>query len=221
MTGDFILGMIGLCGGLLCAVADIFLDLKGKENKKYGPGGIMDTGWKTMALWRFKASIWLAAVSIPMYLMGLVALYRQIALGSIAIANLFGICAVAGSCGTLFIHATLCYLPIISKTLSEADASENAISKTIHRLYRAMIVPFLTFWLVLVLGLSAIVTYAIATGALSLPWGFGLLTPFSLTLMGFLLRMINPKVFADLPGICMPSLGVGMMGLMAAISAAL
>jgi hypothetical protein len=36
MNVNSVLGIIGLCGGLLCAGADVLLDLKGRENKKYG-----------------------------------------------------------------------------------------------------------------------------------------------------------------------------------------
>ena len=219
MPIDFMLGVIGLCGGLLCAVADIFLDLKGEGNEKYGPSGIMDSNWEKMSLWRFKASIWLAAVAVPMYLMGTVALYRQMALTQAAVANVFGICAVIGSCSTLFIHCTLCYLPIISKTLTAKKVSRDAIESTVLVLYKAMIVPFLAFWVLLVVGLSGLATYAILSGVLALPGWFVLLTPFSLTVVGALLRLVNKKVFADLPGICMPSLGIAMMGLMAALNA--
>jgi hypothetical protein len=218
MNRDFVLGIIGLCGGLLCAIADILLDLKGRGNEKYGPGGILDTNWKTMALWRFKASIWLAAVAVPMYLTGCIALYRQIARGSELTANIFGICAVIGSCGTLFIHATVCYFPIISKTLSAENVSQDTIGKMVNVLYHAMLVPFLALWLLLVAGLSGIVIYSVLTGILLLPLGFILLTPLCLVLAGILLRLINRKVFFDLPGICMPSIGLGMFGLMAAIN---
>jgi hypothetical protein len=82
-----------------------------------------------------------------------------------------------------------------------------------------MLVPFLALWLLLVVGLSGIVAFAILTGALALPWGFILLTPLCLVIVGVLLRLVNRKVFADLPGICMPSIGLGMLGLMAALSA--
>jgi hypothetical protein len=216
---DFVLGIIGLCGGLLCAGADILLDLKGAGNKKYGPGGVMDTNWEKMALWRFKASIWVAALATPMYMMGCVALYRQMAQNDTVLANVFGICAVIGSCGTMFIHATLCYFPIMNKTLSAGQVSQDAIGQTVNVLYRAMLVPFLALWLVLVVGLSGIVAYAILAGALTLPWGFVLLTPLCLVIVGVLFRLVNRRVFADLPGICMPSIGLGMLGLMAAISA--
>ncbi len=218
---DYLFGLIGLCGGILCAVADILLDLKGKGNEKYGPGGVLDTNWEKMALWRFKASIWLAAIAVPMYLMGCVALYNQIARGSTILASIFGICTVIGSCGTMFIHATLCYFPIISKTLSAEKVSPDAIGNTLNVLYRAIIVPLIIFWLLLVAGLSGIAIYAILSGVLLLLWGFIFLTPLCLVLAGFLLRLMNRKVFADLPGICMPSIGLGMLGLMAALNSLL
>jgi hypothetical protein len=219
MGADFLLGIIGLCGGLLCAGADILLDLKGKGNEKRGPGGVIDTNWEKMALWRFKASLWVAAVATPLYLMGCVALYHQIAQNDLVLANIFGICAIIGSCGTMFIHATLCYFPIMSKTLSAEKVPRGVIGQTINVLYHTMLVPFLALWLLLVVGLSGIVIYAILTGALMLHGGFILLTPLCLVIVGVLLRLINRKIFADLPGICMPSIGLGMLGLMAAISA--
>ncbi len=37
--------VLGLIGGILCAVGDILFDLKGKGNQKTGPGGNVDTNW--------------------------------------------------------------------------------------------------------------------------------------------------------------------------------
>ena len=218
MFTDDRLGMIGLCGGLLCAVADILLDLKGKGNQKHGPGGVMDSNWAKMSLWRFKASTWLAALSVPMYLTGLIALYHQIAQGNQVIANGFGLCAAVGVCGGLFIHAVLCYLPIISKTLSAEQVSPEPIEKVIHALYKTTLVPLLVFWLLLVVGTSGFASYAILTGVLHLPWYFVFFTPTSFVLAGILLRLMNKETFADLPGICSASLGLGMLGLMAALN---
>ena len=141
------------------------------------------------------------------------------ALTQATVANVFGLCAVVGSCSTLFIHCTLCYLPIISKSLTARKVPRDAIESAVLALYKAMIVPFLAFWLLLVVGLSGLVAYAILSGILALPGWFVWLTPFSLTVVGMLLRLMNKTVFADLPGICMPSLGIAMMGLMAALNA--
>lgn len=219
MKTDIILGMIGLCGGLLCAAADILFDYKGSGNKRYGPGGIMDSNWDKMPMWRFKSSIWLAAIAVPMYLMGIVALYRQIAQSNATVGGVFGVCAVISSCGTLFIHATVCYIPMISKTLSAGNVSREIIGTTVETLYKSMLIPFVALWLLLVAGLSGIVIYAIMARILALPWWYILLTPLSLVVFGMLLRLCNKKVFADLPGICMPSIGLGLFGLMAAINA--
>ena len=48
-----ILAIIGIMGGLLCAVADCFLDLKGPDNKKLGKMGMIDSQWSEMKHYRF------------------------------------------------------------------------------------------------------------------------------------------------------------------------
>jgi hypothetical protein len=45
--------------------------------------------------------------------------------------------------------------------------------------------------------------------------------PLSLMIAGTLLRKLKKDWFYDLPGIIMPSLGLGLLGLMAAINAAI
>ena len=218
MNADFVLGIIGLCGGLICAFADILLDFKGSDNMKYGPGKIMDSNWNNMSMWRFKASIWVAAVAVPMYLMGLVSLYHQIALVNQTIANIFGICAVIGCSGTMFIHATCCYLPIITKTMIREKVDEEKIGRVAGSLYGSMSIPFFILWVILVLVLSGIVMFAILAGILDIPKGFALLNPAVFVIIGIIFRLINKKIFSDIPGIFMPSLGIGVLGLTAAVS---
>lgn len=53
---DRVMAIIGICGGLLCAVADCLLDLKGADNKKLGKGGYIDSKWMEMSHARFVAS---------------------------------------------------------------------------------------------------------------------------------------------------------------------
>jgi hypothetical protein len=71
---DFTFGIVGLTGGLLCAVSDIFLDLKGSGNIKLGKHKFIESSWADMPLWRFKASIILASISIPLYYFGIIAM---------------------------------------------------------------------------------------------------------------------------------------------------
>lgn len=59
---------------------------------------------------------------------------------------------------------------------------------------------------------------AILTGALAVPKWFVLLNPFVFLLIGMELRKAKPDVFYDLPGIILPSLGMGMFGLIGMIA---
>lgn len=59
---------------------------------------------------------------------------------------------------------------------------------------------------------------AILTGALAVPKWFVLLNPFVFLLIGMELRKAKTDVFYDLPGIILPSLGMGMFGLIGMIA---
>lgn len=59
------LAIIGIIGGLLCAAADLLLDIKGTDNKKLGKMGIIDSAWSRMPHWKFVASDILAMFAVP------------------------------------------------------------------------------------------------------------------------------------------------------------
>ncbi|MBD5506643.1 MAG: hypothetical protein HDR05_00900 [Lachnospiraceae bacterium] len=62
--------------------------------------------------------------------------------------------------------------------------------------------------------------YAVAhlKGFLDVPKWFVLLNPFVFLFVGVGLRKIKPEWFYDLPGIILPSLGMGMYGLIAIVN---
>lgn len=60
---NMLFSILGLSGGILCAIGDILFDLKGRGNKKLGTSKNIDSNWIHMAYWRFGASI-LAAFKI-------------------------------------------------------------------------------------------------------------------------------------------------------------
>ncbi|MGN0386743.1 MAG: DUF6796 family protein [Lachnospiraceae bacterium] len=62
------------------------------------------------------------------------------------------------------------------------------------------------------LAATVCVIAAIVTGTLAVPKWFVLLNPFAFLLVGMGLRKAKPEVFYDLPGIILPSLGMGMFG---------
>jgi hypothetical protein len=146
---DFIFGILGLTGGLLCTVADIFLDLKGRGNVKLGKYKFIESNWANMSLWRFKASIILASISIPLYYLGIIAMKNQLARTSELSAQIFGIVTMVGMTGSVFIHAILCYIPIIYKTLDKKIDFES-IEGLINRIWDAISIPFIAFYLCIV-----------------------------------------------------------------------
>lgn len=46
-----LLARLGILGGLLCATADLLLDLKGPRNRKLGKMGMIDSEWEHMGYW--------------------------------------------------------------------------------------------------------------------------------------------------------------------------
>jgi hypothetical protein len=219
MSISFIFGILGIIGGLLCAAGDILFDLKGSDNIKSGPSGMIDSNWLKMSEWRFRASIAAAALGAPLCVLGYLGMSRQLSLNSPALGTTFLIFAVIGSCGGFFIHAILCCNPIIRKTLTKSGVEDSAQFELFTKLFSAIIVPFIIMFCSLVILTSFIVIYAIITGYLIVPFVFVLLNPPGLMLIGWLFRLINKRLFCDLPGIIMPSVGIAMIGLMTAISA--
>ena len=53
MNSTLFLAEIGIAGGCLCAIADLFLDLKGSDNKKIGKLKVIDSKWEVMPHYRF------------------------------------------------------------------------------------------------------------------------------------------------------------------------
>ncbi len=205
------LSVLGLIGGILCAMADMLLDLKGKNNKKLGKNGLVDSNWEYMSEWRFKMSVWFVMIAVPLYAMGLWSLSEQI--GGI-IGMILKPVTFVGSMGGFFIHAFLCLMPIVYKNSADKDEAITLID----RMYNTIKIPFLLLYFVLTLVTTVLVVIAIVNGSLDVPGICILLNPFVFMIIGILLRLINYELFCDLPGICMPSLGLGMFGLIGIIN---
>jgi hypothetical protein len=214
---NYIFGLLGLSGGILCAIGDMFLDLKGADNKKMGKYKFMDSNWINMSEWRFRASILLAAAGVPLYFLGATSMARQLADIDLYFGLTFWIVMMIGSIGGFFIHAFLCCIPIIYKSMIK-QAGFELTEEVINRIYHAIKIPFFVMFILLV-GVSSIMLFiAKAAGYLSIPSITLILTPLPLLMIGVLLRFIKGKWFHDLPGIVMPSMGLGMIGLLAAIN---
>ena len=216
---DFVFGIFGIIGGLLCASADILFDLKGKNNIKSGPAKIIDSNWQIMSEWRFNASILVAAIGVPLNFFGFLGMANQLAQSNKTMAMAFLVFSVVGASGGLFIHASVCLIPIISKALTKDEVNKDIIESVIGKIYNAVKIPLFIMFFSLVIATSAVLIYAIIRKYINVPFVFVIFNPIGLIMIGWLFRLINMKIFSDLPSIIMPSVGIAMIGLMTAITA--
>jgi len=215
---NFVFGIFGIIGGLLCAFADILFDLKGKNNVKSSPVRIIDSNWQIMSEWRFNVSILVAAIGVPLYSFSFLGMANQLAQSNKTVAMAFLVFSVVGASGGLFIHTSICLLPIISKTLTKNGVNKDIVENVIVRIYNTVKIPLSIMFFSLVIATSAVLIYAIFRSYLNVPFIFVFLNPLGLILTGWVFRLINKKIFSDLPGIIMPSVGIAMIGFMTVLT---
>lgn len=208
--------ILGLIGGLLCVVGDILFDFKGKGNQKTGPGGNVDTNWIKMADWRFVVSIIFAFFGDIFVMFGIYSLGMQIAEVNQTLGYITAIVGCAGTVGGVLVHTSLCIQPLLYKRLVEAGHSE-LVDSVLKTFYKAITFPFIVGYLLMMTPcITSII--AILTECLDVPKGFALLNSIVFLIIGVTFRKINPKLFQDLPGIIMPSMGLAMLGLIGIVN---
>lgn len=208
--------MLGIIGGIICIAGDILLDYKGPSNQKLGKFKLVESNWEQMSVARFKLSIYLVTLGVPLYLFGFQSLAEQIKEHDLIFGTVLWFFASAGSIGGYFIHNLICLIPIISKKLDYVSLEDR--EELINTVYKTIKIPFYTLYFFLVVITSVMISYAILIRYLEIHWFFILLTPMPLLIIGVIVRKMNKKVFFDLPGIIMPSLGISMFGLMAVLN---
>ncbi len=214
----FILGLLGIIGGILSAIGDVYLDQKGPDNEKLGEYKVINSAWAHMDIQRFRASISLAAIGVPLYSLGLISLMLQASATapkwySITFTVLITICML----GAFFIHAFLCLVPIVHKTVS-SDSSMAAAEHAVNEMFFAVTKPLHTYFYILGIVPTVILAIGMFRIWLSLsPWWL-LLTPIPLMIYSGILRKINPEKFCDFPGILIGSLGMSMYGVFAIVN---
>lgn len=209
-----IMAVIGIIGGLLCAVADCLLDVKGADNRELGKGRYINSKWSFMAHWRFTASGILAMFAVPMYTCGFLALTNCFETSHDTFAVILKVVFCCGAMGGFMIHTFLCLMPTIYRDIMEKsgfDLAEKVISDAFHQI----LVPFITLYSMLVILPAIGIVYAILSGILPIPVWYIILNPVVFQLVGLLLRATKLKCFIDVPSICAASLGLAMYGVIA------
>lgn len=209
-----ILAIIGIVGGMLCAVADLLLDLKGDDNQKLGKMKIIDSKWEAMSHGRFVWSDILAMFAVPMYTCGFVALMMQLHSTKAELSIGMTIMFLCGAMGGFMIHTFLCMMPTIYQKIMKKADYEMA-EDVIEGVFRQIYVPFFVLYSMLVIFPALMVMLLIALGIIELPLWSMILNPLVFQLIGLLLRATRLKIFIDAPSCCAASLGLAMYGVLA------
>ncbi|MCR5789776.1 MAG: hypothetical protein K6G83_07800 [Lachnospiraceae bacterium] len=210
------MAVIGIMGGLLCAAADLLLDLKGPQNKKLGEMGIIDSEWKNMAHWRFVWSAILAMFAVPMYSCGFIAVMMILQTEHPIIATVLTVIFLIGAMGGFMIHTFLCQQPTIYRKII-AKADHELAEDVIRSVFRQIYVPFFTLYSMLVIIPAIAVIVLILSGYIHAPLWCVILNPFVFQLIGFLFRATKLDIFIDAPSCCAASLGLAAYGILALI----
>lgn len=216
MNSTLFLAEIGIAGGCLCAIADLFLDLKGSDNKKIGKLKVIDSKWEVMPHYRFVVSTVLAMFAVPMYCCGILALSNILADKSVSFAIAFKAIAIIGAMGGFMIHTFLNLCPTIYQIVKK-DASFELAEETINAIFKQIYVPFFTCYTMLVIIPAGMMIFAIITGFVEAPLWCVCLNPVVFQIVGLLLRATKLKCFIDAPSCCAASLGLASYGLLAII----
>lgn len=216
MEMNVVFAVCGMVGGLLCAAGDILFDLKGKGNQKLGTSKNIDSNWINMSDWRFGASILCAFAGALGIALGILSLANQIIESNAVLGWTVYIMGIFFCEGGFFLHTMLCIQAVIYKGIMEKSDFETA-DYTLEKMYRRIMIPFVVTLLVEV-ATDVCVIAAILLGYLNVPKWCVLLNGVFFIFVGPIFRKIDKERFQDLPGIVMPSLGCGCLGLVSLLS---
>lgn len=217
MELNLVYSIIGLLGGVFCAMGDLLLDLKGKDNVKVGKTGVIESNWIKMSNWRFKVSIVFGCIGSFMLGVGLYSLGKQIVASDFFLSETLILVAILTAMAGCFVHSFICIAPVVYKAVLSKGDSDLA-EYTLSEILSAIKVVFALFYITIMVASTGIVIYCIVKKILDVPTWFITLNPIVFLLIGLMLRKIYPKWFYELPGIIMPSLGLGMFGIIGIIN---
>lgn len=142
--------LIGFLGGLICSVADYFLEYMGRESTTMGFMGTVKSAWADVSAWRFPASIWIVSLAVPMYVVGMIAVIRQMRATHKKLGAAFGGSFLLGSLGGLFIHISMCLMPVVYQYLIANTTQEMAVG-AVDAMTASFIGPFFLYYSFLIL----------------------------------------------------------------------
>lgn len=216
MISNTFLAIVGIVGGIMCAIGDLFLDLKGPDNKKLGNLKVIDSKWEVMPHYRFVTSTIIGFFAVPMYSCAVIALSNIIGQSNPSFATALKAIAIVGAMSGFMIHTFLNLCPTIYQIVKK-EASFELAEKVVNKIFKQIYFPFFVGYTMLVIIPSGMVIYGILSGIIAAPIWCICLNPVVFQIVGLILRATKLKCFIDAPSCCAASLGLASYGVLALI----
>lgn len=157
--------LLGMIGTILFMIGDLLLDVKPMNNIT---SGIVESGWSSMSMWRFEASILLGAVAVPLWFLGLLSVGKAIKDKHKKAGEIYLFGAVVGSLGGLFIHTTCNLLPIIYKIVYTNNKDMFLTTNILNDIVSYIMIPFAAYFAILEIFTAIPLIYVILSGKMGI-----------------------------------------------------
>jgi hypothetical protein len=166
---NFIFAVFAVVAGLLYSVADYLLEYLPGNSIVLDKYGVVESAWGEMAAGRFTASLTLAAIITPLFVAGYICVYQQMQTTHPRYAKAFIVVTLIGGLSDFFIHAILCIMPIVYKSVINISGQTAAVT-VLEDMTGSFIVPFYIYFGFIFAGYILWFVYAFKKNSIYPEW---------------------------------------------------
>jgi hypothetical protein len=167
MNGIF--AALAAVAGLLYSVADYLLEYLPGNSTVLDKYGVVESAWGEIESGRFTASITLAAIITPFFVAGYICVYRQMRTTHPRYAKAFIVVTLIGGLSDFFIHAILCIMPVVYKSVINISGQAAAVT-VLEDMTGSFIIPFYVYFGFIFTGYILWFVYAFKKNSIYPKW---------------------------------------------------
>ncbi len=166
---NFVFAVLASAAGLLYSLADYLLEYLPEGSKALDKYGVVESAWQVMPNWRFTASLTIAAIVTPFFVAGYICVYKQMRTTHPGYAKAFIAVTLTGGLADFFIHAVLCIMPVVYKSVFEIGGQTAAV-KVLEDMTGSFIIPFYAYFAFIFAGYILWFVYAFRKNGIYPKW---------------------------------------------------
>ncbi len=166
---NFIFAILAAVAGLIYSLADYLLEYLPENSTVLDKYGVVESAWASMDAGRFTASIALAAIITPFFVAGYICIYKQMQTTHPRYAKAFIAVTLIGGLSDFFIHAILCIMPVVYKSVLGISGQAAAVT-VLEDMTGSYIVPFYAYFAFIFTGYILWFVYAFKKKSIYPKW---------------------------------------------------